>query len=139
MLLHNLSHQLSIIYYTVKPLSIVPGLGILFQLWLPHLLFSQIHCFFFRPPDENDEYRFHCIQKAMLPSVSLVKIMVTLCCLYFIPTLLCITNHVTFRFIKENQVLQKLREFHLHDHIAVPYIYIYIYRNKRAPSTLTCT
>jgi hypothetical protein len=46
----------------VKPLSIVPDNSfsrirpifmvperILFQLWLSHLLFSRIHCFFFRP------------------------------------------------------------------------------------------
>jgi hypothetical protein len=30
-------------------ISMVPE-RILFQLWLPHLLFSQIYCFFFRPP-----------------------------------------------------------------------------------------
>jgi hypothetical protein len=29
-------------------ISMVPE-QILFQLWLPHLLFSRIHCFFFRP------------------------------------------------------------------------------------------
>jgi hypothetical protein len=26
---------------------------ILFQLWLPHLLFSRVHCFFFRPPTKT--------------------------------------------------------------------------------------
>jgi hypothetical protein len=32
-----------------RSISMVPE-RILFQLWLPHLLFSQIHCFFFRRP-----------------------------------------------------------------------------------------
>jgi hypothetical protein len=32
-----------------RSISMVPE-RILFQLWLPHLLFSRIHCFFFRPP-----------------------------------------------------------------------------------------
>jgi hypothetical protein len=32
-----------------RSISMVPE-GILFQPWLPHLLFSRIHCFFFRPP-----------------------------------------------------------------------------------------
>jgi hypothetical protein len=31
-----------------RSISMVPE-RILFQLWLPHLLFSRIHCFFFRP------------------------------------------------------------------------------------------
>jgi hypothetical protein len=31
-----------------RSISMVPE-WILFQLWLPHLLFSRIHCFFFRP------------------------------------------------------------------------------------------
>jgi hypothetical protein len=33
-------------------ISMVPE-RILFQLWLPHLLFSRIHCFFFRPPTKT--------------------------------------------------------------------------------------
>jgi hypothetical protein len=33
-------------------ISMVPE-QILFQLWLPHLLFSRIHCFFFRPPSKT--------------------------------------------------------------------------------------
>jgi hypothetical protein len=37
-----------------RPISVVPE-RIIFQPWLPHLLFSQIHCFFYRTPDENDE------------------------------------------------------------------------------------
>jgi hypothetical protein len=52
---------------TVKPLSTFPDNSfsrihrsismdperILFQLWLPHLLFFRIHCFFFRPPTKT--------------------------------------------------------------------------------------
>jgi hypothetical protein len=34
------------------PISMVPE-RILFQLWLPHLLFSRIHHFFFRPPTKT--------------------------------------------------------------------------------------
>jgi hypothetical protein len=35
-----------------RSISIVPE-RILFQLWLPHLLFSRIHYFFFRPPTKT--------------------------------------------------------------------------------------
>jgi hypothetical protein len=35
-----------------RPISMVPE-RILFQLWLPHLLFSWIHCSFFRPPTKT--------------------------------------------------------------------------------------
>jgi hypothetical protein len=35
-----------------RSISMVPE-WILFQLWLPHLLLSRIHCFFFRPPTET--------------------------------------------------------------------------------------
>jgi hypothetical protein len=35
-----------------RSISVVPE-RILFQLWLPHLLFSRIHCFFFRPPTKT--------------------------------------------------------------------------------------
>jgi hypothetical protein len=50
--------SLGLLAYTVKPLhrsrirhsvSMVPE-RILFQLWFPHLSFSRIHCFFFKPP-----------------------------------------------------------------------------------------
>jgi hypothetical protein len=35
-----------------RSISMVPE-RILFQLWLPHLLFSRIHCFFFRRPTKT--------------------------------------------------------------------------------------
>jgi hypothetical protein len=35
-----------------RSISVVPE-QILFQLWLLHLLFSRIHCFFFRPPTKT--------------------------------------------------------------------------------------
>jgi hypothetical protein len=35
-----------------RSISMVPE-WILFQLWFPHLLFSWIHCFFFRPPTKT--------------------------------------------------------------------------------------
>jgi hypothetical protein len=35
-----------------RSISMVPE-RILFKLWLPHLLFSRIHCFFFRPPTKK--------------------------------------------------------------------------------------
>jgi hypothetical protein len=35
-----------------RSISVVPE-RILFKLWLPHLLFSQVRCFFFRPPTKT--------------------------------------------------------------------------------------
>jgi hypothetical protein len=48
---------------------------ILFQLWLPHLLFSRIHCFFFRPPTEtmNRGFTVLCLWTSLWNNELLVR------------------------------------------------------------------
>jgi hypothetical protein len=48
-----------------RSISMVPE-RILFKLWLPHLLFSQIHCFFFRPPTKTKNRGFTVSQNIIL-------------------------------------------------------------------------
>jgi hypothetical protein len=47
-----------------RSISMVPE-RILFKLWLPHLLFSWIHCFFFRPPTKTMNRGFTVLPLSM--------------------------------------------------------------------------
>jgi hypothetical protein len=52
-----------------RSISMVPE-RIIFQLWLPHIFFSRIHCFFFRPPTKTMNRGF-TVFSLILSSMSL--------------------------------------------------------------------
>jgi hypothetical protein len=56
---------------------------ILFQLWLPHLLFSRIHCFFFRPPMKTKNRGFtayHILTTTNTVLSISIKVFTAWCC-----------------------------------------------------------
>jgi hypothetical protein len=77
-----------------RSISMVPE-QILFQLWLPHLLFSRIHCFFFRPST-----------KMMNRGFTVIKNKVTV---HFICTRIIYYIHYTHTYYRvyEKQVLYR--------------------------------
>jgi hypothetical protein len=63
-----------------RSISVVPE-WILFQLWLPHLLFSRIHCFFFRPPTKmmNIGFTVSCSHQHSLCITGMLKVYLCEC------------------------------------------------------------
>jgi hypothetical protein len=60
-----------------RSISMVPE-RILFQLWLPHLSFSRIHCFFFRPLTKTMNRGFTVITWILSANVLLLLIFLIL-------------------------------------------------------------